>query len=358
VKDILFGLVGCGRIGSTAEDNVRKWAVSDLWLPYSHAAAINATPGARLSAACDVKADAVMDAARRHGPLRTYADFKEMFARERLDAVAIATRTAQRKEVILAALAAGVRGIYCEKPLSNSLEEADAIVNAVEHAGAVFVYGTKRRFMPVFERVRNRVVNGEIGTVVSIVIHHGFGSLLWTYPHAVDMALYFAGNDQVESVQADLMLSDASVRGVVVDADPAIRSATIRFRSGLTAVVLPGGGMDLEIVGRDGTVRVEADGNRVRWKNRLADGSDLGWLLAETIDPRDPPSSGTQRSIAALSRAISEQAGPNNGMRVALLNQEILFAMIESHLQGGVRVPFPIVRTGRIITGRTGDLFA
>ncbi len=358
MTEIRFGLVGCGRIGSSADESAATWAVADLWLPYSHAGAIKVTDQARLVAVCDIDERAVADAKRRHGVLFGYRDFRCMLEEQQLDAVAIATRTSQRKAIILAALEHKVRGLYCEKPLSNSLEDADEIAAAVNAAGAYFIYGTKRRYMPTYARVRLAISEGGIGIPESTVIWMGFGSLLWTYPHAVDLASYFAFDAEVESVQADLGLAHSGSDVHLVDADPTIRSATIRFRNGMTSIILPGGGMDVEIIGRGGLVRVEGDGYQVRWRRRREDGRDLGWLLHESIEDRGIPSSGTQRSIEALVKAIATGAHPGYSVDDAVRNQEVLFAMVESHLRGGIRIPMPLTRRGLTITGRTGDLFA
>lgn len=355
---IRFGLVGCGRIGATADQAVQKWAVADHWLPYSHAAAIVAARGSALAAVCDVDPAAVATAQHDYDVPAGYVDYAEMFKTEQLDAVAIATRTSQRPGIIHAALNSGVKAIYCEKPLSNTLEIADDIARAANDAGAVFLYGTKRRFMPSFEGVRRRIDDGEIGEVVSIAIRLGFGSLFWTYPHAVDLALFFAQDARVISVQADLDFDEASVRGLEIDADPRIRSALIKFDNGVVAAILPGGGMDTEIVGRDGVVRIEGDGNAIRWRRRRNDSSDLGWLLDESVDCRAEASSGTQRSIEAIVDAISNGRNPRYTVDEAVRNHEVLFGMVESHLGGGYPVTVPLARRGLVITGRTGTLYA
>lgn len=358
MSDVRFGLVGCGRIGSTADERVRTWAVADLWLPYSHGSAIAATPGATLAATCDVDKEAASAAMVRHGASAAYSDFEEMLETEQLDALSIATRTPGRVDLIRAALSHGIKGLYCEKPLSNTLEEADELAAKIDAAGIPFIYGTKRRFMPLYHRVRGRLEVGEIGEITSISVRFGFGPLLWSLPHAADIAAFFAGDSPVESVTAELQIDPAAVSGDRVDADPSLHSAVIRFANGIRAVLLPGEGMDVQVVGREGLVTIEADGATIRWRRRLADGSDIGWLLDETVDPRDPPSSGTQLGMAALVSAIRDGTDPGYGIRHALASQEVLFAMVESHLAGGAPISFPLRRRGLTITGRSGTLYA
>jgi predicted dehydrogenase len=354
---VRFGVVGCGRIGSTGDDRAREWPTAHLWLPYSHCSAITATAGAILAAVCDVDPAAVADALRRHGPGACYGDIDTMLSNESLDVLAIATRTRERGAVIRRALQAGVRALYCEKPLSNSLEDADALTDLIERRGVAFVYGTKRRFMPAFHDVRERIRAGEIGEVTTITVRFGSGSLLWSSPHAVDVAMFFANDAPIERVQADLSMDRTDLKGSVVDADPILQCATIHFDGGVRAILLAGEGYDVQIIGRDGIVTMDADGYRVRWRRPLR-GGDFGWLLDESIDPPAPTSSGTQQSIAGLVGSVRHGIHPGYDIRMALRNQEILFAMMESELAGGKAVRFPVQRRGLIITGRTGSLYA
>ncbi|HZO51228.1 MAG TPA: Gfo/Idh/MocA family oxidoreductase, partial [Bryobacteraceae bacterium] len=280
-----FGLVGCGRIGATADDRVNSWAVADLWLPYSHASAITATEGAELVAVCDVDSAAAEAARIRHGARASYTDLEAMLASEDLDVLAIATRARHRGEIIRTAIRHGIRGLYCEKPLTNSLEDADELVSAVERAGVAFVYGTKRRFMPVYRRVRDRIAAGELGQATNIIIRFGYGTLLWSLPHAVDIAQFLAGDAAAETIQADLSLVREDVNAAIVDCDPGLNMASIRFSNGIRAILVPGYGMDVQVAGPLGLVSIEADGANVRWRRALSDGSDIGWLLEERVDP-------------------------------------------------------------------------
>jgi predicted dehydrogenase len=357
VTTVRFGLVGCGRIGATADDRVQKWPNRHFWLPYSHGGAISAAPGALFAAVCDSDAVAAAAAGRRFGVAKIYSDYEEMLERESLDALAIATRTKERGAILRAAVAHGVRGFYCEKALATSLEETDALTDLIEKSGAAFVYGTKRRFMRVFHQVRDRVRAGEIGDITGIMVRYGYGSLLWSLPHAVDMACFLADDQPVDRVQADLTVDAAKISGLVIDDDPVMNVANIVFANGIRAVLQAGEGCDTEIIGRKGLAIIESDGNKIRWRGHLKDGSDIDWLLEETVESA-LPDSGTLHSIAALIDAMSKTAEPQYSIRHAQRNQEILFALVESQLADGRMIKLPLARRGLIITGRTGSFYA
>ena len=128
------GLIGCGRMGATIDDEVKSGPNAQLFLPYSHAAAIVACERMELVAVCDPieeKAERIRD---RYGAQRAYADYREMIERENLDVVSIATRPGPHAEQVIFAAEAGVKGIYCEKSLCNAVHEMDAMLQACSAA--------------------------------------------------------------------------------------------------------------------------------------------------------------------------------------------------------------------------------
>ena len=349
---VRFGVVGCGSIGATADDRARRWPVARWWLPLSHASAIAATDGAELAAVCDVDEAAARQAMQRYRLPTYYLDHRRMLADEPLQAITIATRTPDRGAIIDAGLQHRVQAIYCEKPLSNTLEEADRLAARLTERGVFFLYGTRRRFMPAYAQVRERLRAGALGALRTIVVRFGRGPLLWNHPHSVDIAAFFAGDAEVEWVQADLDLDPACVQGAVIDADPILRMGCIRFANGVTAHLVDSDSCDVELSGTEGLACIRNDGSSVQWRSRAPGDQQEGWLFAERVEPADHASTGTVNSMAALAQAVRTGRPPGYDVRLAVRNQEILFGFVWSHLQGGGKVRFPIERRGLTITGR------
>src|SRR5690606_3704370 len=98
-------------------------------IPFSHASAYAATPGIEVVAACDID-QAASETFRerwnyRWPGMHLYADYREMLQQEQIDFLSVVTPDHLHAEVILAAVEAGVRAIFAEKPLATSLEDAD-----------------------------------------------------------------------------------------------------------------------------------------------------------------------------------------------------------------------------------------
>ncbi|GIW86455.1 MAG: oxidoreductase [Isosphaeraceae bacterium] len=91
-------------------------------------------------------------------------DYRELFAREDIDAVAIATPDHWHALPVIEACLAG-KDIYCQKPLSLTIAEGRAMSHAVARSGVVFQTGSQQRSDPQFRRAAELVRNGQIGTL-------------------------------------------------------------------------------------------------------------------------------------------------------------------------------------------------
>ncbi|HEY3109747.1 MAG TPA: Gfo/Idh/MocA family oxidoreductase, partial [Chloroflexota bacterium] len=164
------GVIGCGAIGSSIEDDLRE-ASFRIGRPYGHAPAYRALPRTALVAGAD------LDAGRRRAfaerwdlpAERVYADYREMLEREELDVVSVATPTPLHAEMALAAVEAGVRAIFLEKPIASSLADADRVVAACARAGVPLAINHTRRGDLAYRRARQLIDEGAIGRLHSLI---------------------------------------------------------------------------------------------------------------------------------------------------------------------------------------------
>ena len=156
------------------------------WIGGSHLGTLLNRKDVRYVAACDVNghklAEVRQKIADKYGGSRTqgdagcatYGDFREMLARDDLDAVVIATPDHWHALISIHAAQAG-KDIYCEKPLTLTIREARAVVNAVRRYDRVFQTGSQQRsnvFGP-FRQGCELVRNGRIGKVQSVDVSTG-----------------------------------------------------------------------------------------------------------------------------------------------------------------------------------------
>ncbi|CAL9638202.1 Inositol 2-dehydrogenase_D-chiro-inositol 3-dehydrogenase [Streptomyces sp. enrichment culture] len=169
-----------------------------------------------LAVICGRDAEAVRAAASRHGWAATETDWRALVERDDVDLVDICTPGDSHAEIALAALAAG-KHVLCEKPLANSVAEAEAMVRAAEEAGErgrLAMVGFNYRRVPATALARRMVAEGRVGTLRHVRVtylqdwlvdpefpltwrlrreHAGSGSLGDLGAHIVDLAQYLAG---------------------------------------------------------------------------------------------------------------------------------------------------------------------
>ncbi|MEA3226122.1 MAG: Gfo/Idh/MocA family oxidoreductase [Planctomycetota bacterium] len=97
-----------------------------------------------------------------------YVDFRDLLARDDVDAVCITTPDHWHAIPVIRAAASG-RHIYCEKPMSLTIAEGQAMVKAVRRHGVVFQTGTQRRSDQQYRHICELIRNGRIGKLEKII---------------------------------------------------------------------------------------------------------------------------------------------------------------------------------------------
>ena len=114
-----------------------------------HARIASTLEGVRLAAVVDLKADRAAEIAAAHGAV-ALTDYRELPGH--IDAVVVAVPTDAHLSIALPFLERGV-GVLVEKPMAQSLEEADAMLAAAAASGATLAVGQTERYNPAVAAV-------------------------------------------------------------------------------------------------------------------------------------------------------------------------------------------------------------
>ena len=148
-------IVGCGRIASLfAADQKRKGIVT-------HAQAYLNEPRTELVAACDLDRGRLEDFGKRWKVRSLYTDFSMMLRREKPDLLSVCTWGPTHAALVEQAVKDGVRGIICEKPISDTPKAAEKMIRLCRRKKVPLLDNHTRRFMAPYHPIRGMIAPGD-----------------------------------------------------------------------------------------------------------------------------------------------------------------------------------------------------
>jgi predicted dehydrogenase len=120
--------------------------------------------GVRVVACADVNEETAKQTAEQFGVPHVYTDYRELLARDDIQAVSVCTPNYLHKQPTIDALEAG-KHVLCEKPLAMNAEEARAMVEASHRTGKKLQVGLHTRFNSSAQAIKRFIDAGEMGDV-------------------------------------------------------------------------------------------------------------------------------------------------------------------------------------------------
>ena len=344
------GLVGCGRIGTLWE--------TDPPTPLTHAGALAVCAQTELVAGSSRGNEHLQQFGRMWDVDALYLDYRQMFLREKLDIVCVATHPGLHRDIVEAAVEAGAKGIVCEKPLALSLEDGDAIVAACRAAGCVLSVNHSRRWNPVFIKAKEMLDDGAIGDLISMLgICQGVkpfpawtadeeGPLIHDAVHTFDLFRNYAGD--VKSV-----IGTAHRRHHQSFRVEDVSEAIFSFHSGVSAVCMANeltryARFGIELQGTEGILSLEYSGNQwllgVDTTDRLNEPDPrIEWYTLEQQPfPATEETSSILLAVEELVHCIENGGEPSSNGEDGVASLEMVMAIYESQRQGNRPVELPL----------------
>ena len=338
----------------------------------------------QLNVLCGRNAEAVRAAATKLGWKETETDWRKLLGRDDVQLVDVCTPGDSHAEIAIAALEAG-KHVLCEKPLANTVEEAEAMTAAAEKAkaqGIRSMVGFTYRRVPAIGLARRLVADGKIGTIRHVRAQYlqdwiadpeaplswrldkekaGSGALGDIGAHIVDLTQYITGDTIGEvSARLETFVKERPVaaehsglagtagaeRGPVTVDDAAVFLAT--FRSGALGVFEA----TRFATGRKNAIRIEINGslgslafdfedmNLLHYYDATEDSRTAGFRRILATEPDHPYVAawwppghllgyehGFTHQVVDLVTAIAEGADPTPSFADGLQVQRVLAAV-------------------------------
>ena len=198
---IRIGLIGAGNIAQNA-----------------HIPAYATLEGVELTAVYDIKTERAQEVAAKYGIAHVCTSLEELVGLQDVDAVSVCTWNNGHAAAAIAAARAG-KHVLCEKPMSTTVAEAEAMAAAAKQSGVTFMMGFVNRFRNEAQALRALVEEGALGNVYfarcgwlrrrgtplgwfTDVSKSGGGPVIDIGVHAIDLAWYIMGKPKPVAISA------------------------------------------------------------------------------------------------------------------------------------------------------------
>ncbi len=322
-------------------------------------------PQTKIVAVADADPKGLADAAKRLGGVKAYADYKVMLAETKPDIAAICSRHIhEHRDMIVAAVEAGVKGIYIEKPFVRTLAEADEIVKLCADKGVRLAIAHRNRYHPVVDVVKQLVASGEIGELKEVRVRgkqdqRGGGLDLWVLGgHGFNLATLFTGPaisceatllvEGRPATKADIRPGDEGV-GLIVGDEVHARYET---RSGIPLYFdskkgswTKGTPFGARLIGTKGVISLQIDEEPLAILERDGQKTPIttaGIGKPEPIKDIRQVNGGHHGAVRDLLAAIKDQREPLCGPKAGLETVELTLAVFASFAADGKKVTLPL----------------
>ena len=168
MKKLKCAVIGCGRIGCGFDDNQSN-------LIKTHAGSYFKNSQTNLVALCDIDKKKIEKYAKKYKISKTYTSTSELFKNEKLDCVSICTLVSTHLKIVEEAANSGVKGIFLEKPISDSINDAKKIIEICKRNKIKLQIDHQRRFHPIYLKIKKVLDEKKIGEIQFINVYYGAG---------------------------------------------------------------------------------------------------------------------------------------------------------------------------------------
>jgi predicted dehydrogenase len=330
------GIVGCGRIGSEFDDDPKRRVVS------THAGSYSAVDEIELVAACDLNKVRLDKCGKRWNIPSLYQDYRQMLVKENLDILSVCTWGSTHLEIVKEAVNSSVKEIFCEKPIADSLKNADEMIKLCNEKKVILQIDHQRRFDKFHQDVRAFLQDGKLGRIQQVGFYYTAG-IANTGSHMFDLLRFFFGDiDWVRAVYSQNKSPNPN--------DPNI-DGIMKFRNGTFCAIQACDVRDFLIfemhcIGTKGRLNITHSGFDVEFYDVRASEIFSGYkeiFKSDSPIKEDAPREFMVSAVRHLVVCLKEGQKPMCSGEDGRASLELVCAFHESARAGGKKISLPLI---------------
>jgi len=254
LKKIRSAVIGCGRIGCGFDDTDNK-------MIRTHAGSYFKNNETELIALCDIDKQKLKKYGKKYGIKNLYTNTETMFKNEKPEIISICTLVETHLMIVKQAAKYGIKGIFLEKPASDSLGNMKKILTICKKNNISLQVDHQRRFSPFYHSIKKFLFEKKLGEIQYSIVYYGAG-IANTGTHIFDLLRLFFGD--VKAIQAKKSSNKSKFSH-----DPNL-DVKIEFTNNITTNMI---GMDLnhygiceiDIFGTLGRIRINLINDKIEY---------------------------------------------------------------------------------------------
>lgn len=338
-------------------------------------------PETDIVAVADAHEGGLANAKKKLKVENSFADYRKMLTTAKPDIVAVCPRHAdQHHDMVLAAIEAGAKGVYIEKPFVRTPAEADSLIAACKKHGAKIAVAHRNRYHPMLKVIDEFMADGKLGKLLEIRgrgkgDRRGGAEDLWVLgSHVLNLIHYFGGtprNCSARLFQNGKPVTDADVKpgneglgplaGNELHARYEMSRGGVAYFDSIANDGTKNFGFGLHLIGSKGILALRNDRHPlVHWLpgNPFAPTPEARpWIPFTTagINKKQPNLKMIDDLVhhvtAArdLVSAIRDNREPLCNVHEGAMTVEMICGVFESHRQGGRAVAIPLKERGNAL---------
>lgn len=326
-------IIGLGRIGCGFDDSPTNKKIN------THASAYRKNSKTNLIALCDIDKRKLEKYGKKFHVKHLYTNYHEMLEKENIDCLSICTWANSHYDIVKTASKYNVKGIFLEKPISNSYQDAKKIIKICLKNNIRLQVDHQRRFSSFHKKIKQTMAKKNFGEIQRVNIIYGSG-IFNTGTHIFDLIRYFFSD--VSWVEAKF-----SKNNPIVKNDPNV-DAILQCKNNTSCnlVCLDEKNfriLEFDIIGSNGRLILDLTNSQVKYfvTNKKQKGLVYGNLIEKkftNIEKIEYIRTGLNNLLYAIKNNSKTYCDGNDGLK----SLEIAFALRFSASNKQKRISLPL----------------
>ncbi len=205
-------VIGSGKIAVEVEN------YSKLTQPATHAGAFQNHPKIDLKGFVDIDKKRLYRTQKYFPGTTLFLSAEKMFQTIKPDVVSVATYPDSHLELIRLAAKYKVKGIVCEKPITETIKDAEEIIRICKKNKIILLVNHMRRFDPLIREWHEKVKAGLIGEIIQGTCYY-YNGLLNNGTHSIDLLRFFIGEVDwvmgISNKKTSISKKDGNIDGMI-----------------------------------------------------------------------------------------------------------------------------------------------